>query len=91
VFGVMSVLVVADLTKGTGRFNLTQGAIATATGIGASLSLLLAGVIVEYAGYQAAFLSLAGVATVALVVFWAMMPETKEFATASHDNQRRTR
>jgi MFS family permease len=91
VFGVMSVLVVADLTKGTGRFNLTQGAIATATGIGASLSLLLAGVIVEYAGYQAAFLSLAAVATVALVVFWAMMPETKEFATASHDNQRRTR
>jgi len=91
VFGVMSVLVVADLTKGTGRFNLTQGAIATATGIGASLSLLLAGVIVEYAGYQAAFLSLAGVATVALVVLWAMMPETKEFATASHDNQRRTR
>ena len=91
VFGVMSVLVVADLTKGTGRFNLTQGAIATATGIGASLSLLLAGVIVEYAGYQAAFLSLAAVATVALVVFWAMMPETKEFATASPDNQRRTR
>jgi MFS family permease len=80
VFGVMSVLVVADLTKGTGHFNLTQGAIATATGIGASLSMLLAGAIAEYAGYQAAFLSLTGVATVALVVFWAMMPETKEFA-----------
>ena len=82
VFGVMSVLVVADLTKGTGHFNLTQGAIATATGVGASLSMLLAGVIVEYAGYQAAFLSLAGVAAVALVIFWTLMPETREFATA---------
>ena len=83
VFGVLSVLVVADLTKGTGHFNLTQGAIATATGVGASLSLLLAGLIVEYAGYQAAFLSLAGVATVALVIFWTLMPETKEFATGA--------
>ena len=25
IFGVVSVLVVADLTRGTGRFNLTQG------------------------------------------------------------------
>ena len=82
VFGVLSVLVVADLTKGTGHFNLTQGAIATATGVGASLSMLLAGLIVEYAGYQAAFLSLAGVATAALLIFWILMPETKEFATA---------
>jgi len=84
-FGVLSVLVVADLTKGTGRFNITQGAIATATGVGASLSMLLAGLIVEYAGYQAAFLSLAAVATVALLIFWTLMPETKEFATAGRE------
>jgi MFS family permease len=82
VFGVLSVLVVADLTKGTGRFNITQGAIATATGVGASLSMLLAGLIVQYAGYQAAFLSLAAVATAALLIFWTLMPETKEFETA---------
>jgi MFS family permease len=30
IFGVVSVLVIADLTRGTGRFNLTLGAIATA-------------------------------------------------------------
>src|SRR5215475_6063391 len=82
VYGVLSVLVVADLTRGTGHFNLTQGAIATASGVGASLSMLLAGLIVEYAGYQAAFLSLAAVAAVALLIFWTLMPETKEFATA---------
>jgi MFS family permease len=79
-FGLLSVLVVADLTKGTGHFNFIQGAIATAAGVGASLSMLLAGLIVEYAGYQAAFLSLAAIATVALLVFWALMPETKPAA-----------
>jgi hypothetical protein len=37
IFGVASVLVIADLTSGTGRFNFTQGVVATATGLGASL------------------------------------------------------
>ena len=90
VFGVLSVLVVADLTRGTGRFNFTQGAIATATGVSWSLSMLLAGLIVEYAGYQAAFLSLAAVAAVALLIFWTLMPETKEFATAGREAADRT-
>ena len=43
IFGVVSVIVIADLTRGTGRFNLAQGAIATATGIGAALSNALTG------------------------------------------------
>jgi MFS family permease len=84
-FGVLSVLVVADLTRGTGCFNIAQGAIATATGIGASLSMLVAGLIVKYAGYDAAFLSLAAIATVALLVFWTLMPETKPAANDSGD------
>jgi predicted MFS family arabinose efflux permease len=50
IFGVMSVLVVADLTQGSGLFNTTQGAIATATGLGASLSNAFAGIIVQRAG-----------------------------------------
>src|SRR5262245_41710005 len=83
VYGVLSVLVVADLTRGTGHFNFTQGAIATATGVSWSSSMLLAGLIVEYAGYQAAFLSLAAVAAVARLIFWTLMPETKPAATGS--------
>src|SRR5262249_9171385 len=47
IFGVLSVLVVADLTRGTGRFNITNGAISTATGIGAALSNALSGVMVQ--------------------------------------------
>ena len=47
IFGVLWVTVVADLTKGTGRYNLTLGAIATAQSIGAALSNLAAGYIVQ--------------------------------------------
>lgn len=48
IFGVLSVFVVADLTKGTGRFNVTQGALNTVIGIGAALSNLLAGFVVPH-------------------------------------------
>lgn len=78
IFGVIWVIIVADLTKGTGRFNFVQGAISTATGIGASLSNLIAGFIVNAAGYHAAFLTLAGIAGLALIVFGLAMPETQE-------------
>jgi len=77
IFGVVSVLVVADLTKGTGRFNLTQGALATATGLGAGLSNLLAGFVVEAAGFDAGFMTLAAIAAAALVFFALAMPETR--------------
>ncbi len=76
IFGVVSVLIVADLTKGTGRFNLTQGALATATGLGAGLSNLLAGFVVKEAGFNAGFLTLAAIAAVATFFFALAMPET---------------
>jgi MFS family permease len=77
IFGVVMIIVIADLTKGTGRFNLTQGAIGTATGIGASLSAFMTGFVVSRAGYHAGFLTLAGVAAIALGVFWSCVPETR--------------
>jgi len=78
IFGVLSVLMVADLTKGSGRFNLTQGMLATSIGIGAGFSNLLAGFVVQKAGYDVGFLMLAAIAAVALAVFWFFVPETKE-------------
>lgn len=80
IFGIMQILVIADLTRGTGRFNITQGALGTAVGIGASLSNLLAGFVVKYSGYNAAFLTMALIAAAALVLFFLAMPETKEEA-----------
>ncbi|WP_201833719.1 MFS transporter [Microvirga zambiensis] len=79
-YGALFPLIVADLMEGTGRFNVAQGAVTTAQGIGASLSTTLAGILVVKAGYSAAFLVLAGIAGAGLLLFWAMMPETKGFA-----------
>lgn len=76
IFGALFPLVVADLTRGTGHFNVSQGAIATAAGLGGALSTAVAGLIVVKAGYSAAFLFLAGVAGTGLIGFCAMMPET---------------
>ncbi len=78
IFGALMPLVIADIMRGTGRYNLAQGAIATVLGIGASLSGLAAGVIVDHCGYNAAFLAAGGTAFVALLVFALRMPETAE-------------
>jgi len=76
VWGVLAPLVVADLTRGTGRYNLALGAVATAQGVGASLSGLAAGLIVDHFGYDAAFATSAGVALSALAVLGLALPET---------------
>jgi predicted MFS family arabinose efflux permease len=76
IFGVVSVLVIADLTRGTGRFNLTLGAITTAIGIGAALSQVIAGSIVHRVGFRAGFLFLAAVASAAFATLYLFMPET---------------
>jgi MFS family permease len=78
IFGALTPLVIADVMRGTGRYNLALGAIATMQGIGASLSGLAAGVIVDHFGYSAAFLTLGAAALVALIVFALGMPETAE-------------
>jgi MFS family permease len=82
IFGVITPLVLADLMRGTGRYNLAQGAVATAQGIGASSSGLSAGLIVDHLGYSAAFLAASAVAATALLVLAGLMPETKENASS---------
>jgi MFS family permease len=76
IFGALAPLMIADIMRGTGRYNLAQGAIATMQGIGASLSGLAAGEIVDHFGYGAAFLALGAAALVAVIVFFFQMPET---------------
>jgi predicted MFS family arabinose efflux permease len=84
IFGIVSVLVIADLTQGTGRFNLTQGAIGAAVGTGASLSQVIAGSVAHHLGNHAAFLFLAAVASVALAILFFFMPETLEKQTSEN-------
>ncbi len=77
IFGALFPVVIADLTHGSGRFNVAQGAVATAQGIGAAISASLAGTIIVGAGYSAAFLTLAAVALAGLALYVLAMPETR--------------
>ena len=77
VFSVMVPLVVADLTRGTGHFNLGQGIVGTFVGIGASLSTTIAGFMSDYLGSPAAFAGLAAIALFGLLMLWFLMPETR--------------
>jgi MFS family permease len=77
VFSVLVPLTVADIAFGSGHFNLAQGIVGTATGIGASLSTVLAGFASDTFGSNVAFLGLAAVAALGLGVISLLMPETR--------------
>jgi len=77
VLAVMVPLVVADVTFGTGRFNLAQGVVGSAVGIGAAMSTTLAGYMSDHFGPSAAFLTLAAIAAAGVTALAALMPETR--------------
>ena len=81
IFGVVSILMVADLSKGTGRFNLLQGCVYSAIGLAASVSSIIGGVVVKATGYTVGFISLAGLGVLAFLFFFFLVPETKEIET----------
>jgi MFS family permease len=76
IFTVVSILVIADRTRGTGRFNLAAGSLAAMVGIGAALSTTVGGQLIQHAGFHASFLGLAAVAAVAFTLLWIAVPET---------------
>jgi MFS family permease len=83
IFGVVAVLTVADLTRGTGRFNFSQGLMATAIGLGAAVSQFLTGLIVDHFGYNAGFLFLSSIAILAAAVYFVAVPETSARQSSS--------
>jgi MFS family permease len=77
VFGVLVPLIVADIAFGSGHFNLAQGIVGTAMGIGASLSTALGGYVSDKFGNAMAFTGLSGVAATGLLLILLVMPETR--------------
>ena len=75
--GLMVPLMIADITRGTGRFNLAQGIVGTAMGIGASISPTLSGYLADYFDASIAFLGLAVIAAAGLAGVRLLMPETR--------------
>ncbi len=77
IFGALFPVIVADLTEGSGRFNVAQGVVATVQGLGAAISASVAGALIVWAGYTPMFLTLAGTAAGGFALYLVAMPETK--------------
>jgi MFS family permease len=77
VLGVMVPLIVADITRGTGRFNSALGVVGTVAGGGAALSATLAGASADYFGSHFAFVGLGTIAVFALAAVFFFLPETR--------------
>jgi MFS family permease len=90
IFGAIFPVIVADLMRNTGRFNVAQGAVITAQSIGAALSTTLAGFVMVDAGYSAAFLTLGTVAAVGAVVCIFALPETRQIVDTTPPLRRKT-
>jgi MFS family permease len=81
IVGVMFPLVVADITRDTGRYSLALGIVGSAVGVGAALSTILAGYLFDHFGRGPTFFTLAGVAAVGATLVLVLMAETRPRAT----------
>lgn len=77
VLGVLVPLSIADITRDTGHFNLTQGLVGCAMGIGAAISTTLAGYLSDRFSSYVTFLSLGIIAAIGFLAVWLLMPETR--------------
>jgi MFS family permease len=75
--GVLTPLIIADLTMGSGRYNLAQGMVGMISGLGAALSTTMAGVVASAFGPMAAYIAVVVVALAGTIGLWLFMPETK--------------
>ena len=73
---VLEVLIVSDLAKGTGRFNLMLGFVQAGVSVGAFMGNSVGGMVARSHGFPPAFASLAIIAVIGLVFYAAFMPET---------------
>lgn len=76
IIGIMTPLVVADVTRRSGRYNVALGASGMIGGVGATISTTAIGFFAQPLGFTVGFLALAVVAACGLAVVWLFLPET---------------
>jgi MFS family permease len=74
---VLTVLMITDMTTGTGRFNLVQGFIGTVIAIAAAISTGASGFVFQRVGHLYGFVILSAAAVAATVLLWTALTETK--------------
>lgn len=77
IFGVLWLIVAADLTRGSGRYNAIVGVLGTLFALGAAASNLVAGYVVDASGYVGGFVFLAAFGALAPLVYWFGVGETR--------------
>ena len=77
IIAVLTILVITDLTTGSGRFNLTTGVIGMLQAIAAAVSTTVTGFFFAKFGTSIGFLAITGVAIAATLLLWIAVPETK--------------
>ncbi|MFK7777065.1 MAG: MFS transporter [Gimesia sp.] len=76
IYGVIVILVVADLTRGTGVFNFAMGVVVTVQGLGASFGSFLGEWWAGVYGYTSSYMMLTALGVIALLLLAIFMPET---------------
>lgn len=79
VIGIMVPLVIADITRGTARYNAALGAVGTVSMIGAALSTTAIGFVADRFGLAVGFAALAAAALAGFLLLWRL-PETVRYA-----------
>lgn len=77
VIGILTPLIIADVTAGSGRYNLAQGAVGMATAVGAAVSTTAVGYVAQWFGFTAGLLVLAGVAVAAFAFVLLLFRESR--------------
>jgi MFS family permease len=77
IIGVLTILVITDLTAGTGRFNLAVGVVGTMSAIAATVSTSATGFLFQAFGTRIGYLPLAAIAAAATALIWVFLAETK--------------
>jgi predicted RNA methylase len=77
IIGVLTVMVITDLTAGTGRFNLAVGTVGALSGIAAAISTSSTGFLFQALGPTIGYLPLAAIAAAATAMLWVFLSETK--------------
>jgi MFS family permease len=74
---VLIIVIVMDLTVGTGRFNLVGGTVSMLMGIAGAISVAASGFIFHAVGHTLVFVIFAALAGMATILAWLLLPETK--------------
>lgn len=86
-FGLIHPYMVADISFGTGRFNVLMGLTGACFGLGATLSNLLGQYLVEYFGHSVSLFFSLVMSVIPLFLFAIAMPETMGIREASLESK----